>query len=264
VPTVRAKDFERQLALLRRCYQVVALDDMLETIRERRRGGRIPVAITFDDDLPEHLRVVAPRLRTAGLPGTFFLCGASLAAPKMFWWERMERAVDRGLDVEALLRAELQAPSGGGMEQLADQIKRSDRERRERVEAVLEQAVPGDRDEFLGTREIDELAREFRVGFHTRAHEYLPALDDARLASALREGRAELEAATGQRLRAIAYPHGGIDERVTREARAAGFELGLTTEASRVGDDPMLVGRVEPAPASLGLFWLRVERALRR
>ena len=264
VPTVRARDFERQLALLRRCYRVVALDDILDIIRERRRGDRIPVAITFDDDLPEHLRVVAPRLRAAGLHSTFFLCGASLAAPKMFWWERLERAIDHGLDVQALLMPELEAASAGGAGELADVIKRSDWERRQRVEAVLEHAVPGDPGEFLGAREIEELARDFQVGFHTRGHEYLPALDDARLASALREGRAELEVAAGQRIRAIAYPHGGIDERVPREARAAGFQLGLTTEASGVGDDPMLLGRVEAAPASLGLFWLRVERALRR
>jgi peptidoglycan/xylan/chitin deacetylase (PgdA/CDA1 family) len=182
----------------------------------------------------------------------------------MFWWERLERAVDRGVDVQTLLMPELQAASGRATEQLADQIKRSDRERRVRVETVLEQAVPGAPEEVLGTREIGELARDFRVGFHTRAHEYLPALDDARLARALREGRDELEAAAGQRVRAIAYPHGGIDERVACEAGAADFQLGLTTEATGVGDDPMLVGRVEAAPASLGLFWLRVERALRR
>jgi peptidoglycan/xylan/chitin deacetylase (PgdA/CDA1 family) len=233
-------------------------------IRARRRGERIPVAITFDDDLPEHLRVAAPRLRAAGLQSTFFLCGASLEAPRAFWWERLERAVDCGVDVRTLLMRELHAAATGGTGELAEQIKRSDRERRERVEALLEQAAPGDPEEFLGTREIGELARDFRVGFHTRAHEYLPALDDAGLARALREGRDELEAAAGQPVRAIAYPHGGIDERVPHEARAAGFQLGLTTEATGVGDDPMLVGRVEPGPAPLGLYWLRVERALRR
>lgn len=265
VPTVRAKDFERQLGLLRRCYQVVALEDILKMVCERRRGERIPVAITFDDDLPEHVRVAAPRLRAAGLRGTFFLCGASLDGPTVFWWERLERAIDRGVDVRTLLTRELPAAAvASGTAEIAEQIKRFDPERRKRVEAVLEQASPSGPEEFLGPRGVGELARDFRVGFHTRAHEFLPALDDARLARALREGRDALEAAAGQPVRAIAYPHGGIDERVPREARAAGFQLGLTTEPTGVGENPMLIGRVEPAPAPLGLYWLRVELALRR
>src|ERR671921_92824 len=55
VPTVRARDFERQLRLLRAWYRVVPLEELLGAVRRRRRGGRIPVALTFDDDLPEHL-----------------------------------------------------------------------------------------------------------------------------------------------------------------------------------------------------------------
>ena len=37
-----------------------------------------------------------PILRDAGVPATFFLCGASLGAPKSAWWERLQRAVQRG------------------------------------------------------------------------------------------------------------------------------------------------------------------------
>jgi peptidoglycan/xylan/chitin deacetylase (PgdA/CDA1 family) len=264
VPTVRAADFERQLRFLRRCYRVVPLDEMLEAVRKRRRGRRIPVAITFDDDLPEHVHIAAPRLRAAELPATFFLCGASLGGPTMFWWERLERAVAAGVDVGALVTAEVPAVTVAGTGELAEQIKRASPERRERMAAILRQVSPEDPDEVLGRREVAELGRHFTIGFHTRAHEYLPTLDDEALARALREGRDELEAAAGQPLRAIAYPHGGVDVRVPTEALAAGFDLGLTTEAGSVGQSAMLVGRVEPAPAPPGLHWLRIERALRR
>jgi peptidoglycan/xylan/chitin deacetylase (PgdA/CDA1 family) len=263
-PTVQAADFGRQLALLRRCYRVVPLDHVLSAARDRRRGGRIPVALTFDDDLLEHVRVAAPRLRALGLPGTFFLCGASLDGPKVFWWEHLEQAIARGVDVRALLAPELPGAGRGAIGTLAESIKLSGPEGRHRAEAVLEQASPADPREVLGAPEIGELARDFDVGFHTREHDYLPALDDAGLARALREGRDELEAVVGRPLRAIAYPHGGVDERVAGNARAAAFALGVTTAPTSIGDDPMQLGRVEPAPARLGLYWLRLERALRK
>jgi hypothetical protein len=68
----------------------------------------------------------------------------------------------------------------------------------------------------------------------------------------------------GRPLTAIAYPHGGVDERVGPAARAAGFAVGVTTDAVAAGDDVLTTGRVEPGAVPLGRFWWRIERALRR
>ena len=58
------------------------------------------MAITFDDDLPEHVRDALPALRAADLPATFFLNGASLHSPHAFWWEELQQAVDGKLLTE--------------------------------------------------------------------------------------------------------------------------------------------------------------------
>ena len=78
----------------------MAAADILGAIRSRRRGERFPVAITFDDDLPEHVHEALPALRAAGVKATFFLNGASLDAPHAFWWEDLQRAVDGRLIAE--------------------------------------------------------------------------------------------------------------------------------------------------------------------
>jgi peptidoglycan/xylan/chitin deacetylase (PgdA/CDA1 family) len=264
VPAVAARDFERQLGLLARVYDVVPLGELREAIARRRRGGRIPAAITFDDDLPEHATVAAPRLRARGLPATFFLCGASLERPHVFWWELLELARARGLDPAALLPAELGVAAGAPLPEVADRLKWAAPGERARAEEALAAALAPVEVPVLGPGGSRELAGAFDIGFHTLRHPFLPRLDDEGLERALRDGRDALAALAGRPLTAIAYPHGGVDERVGPAARRAGYAIGVTTDATAVGDDPLMTGRVEPGPVPLGRFWLRIERALRR
>ena len=74
-------------------YRVVPASELLEAVRARKRGERIPVAVTFDDDNASHAEKAMPILKRAALPATFFVCGASLDRPFAFWWERVERAL---------------------------------------------------------------------------------------------------------------------------------------------------------------------------
>ena len=102
---VSLHNFERQLRHLRRRYRVVPASCLAEAAAARTRGRRVPVAITFDDDLPSHLSHAAPALRRARLSATFFLSGAGLNGPFSFWWQLLQRAWDRGLVDAPLLHA---------------------------------------------------------------------------------------------------------------------------------------------------------------
>src|SRR4051812_28793914 len=89
--------FREQLAHLNRYYRPVRLSQLREEVARRRRGERVPVAMTFDDDLRSHIEIAAPELRAAGVPAAFFLTGSTLDGPKEFWWGPVQRAVDQGL-----------------------------------------------------------------------------------------------------------------------------------------------------------------------
>src|SRR3954466_13651360 len=89
--------FRSHLRHLRRCYRPVAPSRIQAEAGRRRRGQRIPVAVTFDDDLRSHVEIAAPELRAAGVPAAFFLTGATLDGPAEFWWGPVQRAADRGL-----------------------------------------------------------------------------------------------------------------------------------------------------------------------
>jgi peptidoglycan/xylan/chitin deacetylase (PgdA/CDA1 family) len=63
------------------------------------------------------------------------------------------------------------------------------------------------------------------LGSHTNSHPDLRGLDNAALATELRDSKAAVEALTGRPCRTHAYPYGLHDARVERAAAEAGYEL---------------------------------------
>jgi peptidoglycan/xylan/chitin deacetylase (PgdA/CDA1 family) len=261
VPNMGVALFEAQIRHLRACYRLVRASELPDAIASRRRGERLPVAITFDDDLASHNSVAAPILERLGAPATFFLTGASLEGPARFWWEDLQAAVDEGRTPADVL--------DGGPEQIhaaAQSIKLMSPERRTAVAEELERLVRGtSREPGLSAADVARLAGAgHEIGFHTRRHHYLPNLEPADLERSMLDGRDDLEAAAGTRIRSIAYPHGGADARVAEAARSAGFQVGYTTEATVIGVpvNPMLAGRIEPSFASVGALARELSRGL--
>jgi peptidoglycan/xylan/chitin deacetylase (PgdA/CDA1 family) len=248
VPALDPALFGGQLAHLARWYRAVPAAQIQAAAAGRRRGQRFPVAITFDDDLRSHAELALPALRRAGLAATFFLSGASLDGPHRFWWERLQVATDRGIDLAAALGPVLRAESDN-IHSWAGAIESSRPDERRRVAAALEERIGPDPPESGMRRgEVAALVEAgFEVGFHTLRHHRLPLLDDAELAAAVREGREELERAAGRPVRSISYPHGKADARVAAAAREAGYEWGFTGVADAVtpATDPLLLPRLD-------------------
>lgn len=248
VPRMGTDLFRRQLRHIARRYRPVRASELTDAIAARPRGGRFPVAITFDDDLSSHRRVGLELLREADARGAFFLCGATLDGPHRFWWERLEPSEEAHATAERV-----KSMTRGERRAFAERLER---------EAAYERSEAGlPRD---GVRALAGAGHE--VGFHTLDHDPLPSLDDRELDAALSDGRATLEEAAGAPLRAIAYPHGESDERTPPAAKRAGFTAGFTTaqRAIRPTDDPHALGRLEAPFDSVGHLAIRLARALAR
>ena len=257
-------------------YRVVPASELLEAVRARKRGERIPVAVTFDDDNASHAAKAMPILKRAALPATFFVCGASLERPFAFWWERVERALASGVASVEELRAMVpesslnSASTKSGMRAVAADIEFMPPEERDALADELGRRLgPDPPDAGLRAAALRELrAAGFDLGFHTLRHHNLTVLDDQRLASAMSEGREALETAVGGELAPmIAYPGGKWDERVVSAARAAGYDpgFGFTTEGTPVepDSDPLALGRLDVIwCGTLGQFALAVSRTL--
>jgi peptidoglycan/xylan/chitin deacetylase (PgdA/CDA1 family) len=267
VPALDPALFEDELAHLARWYRVVPAAGIQAAASARRRGERFPVAISFDDDLRSHAEVALPALRRGGLNATFFLSGASLDGPHRFWWERLQAVADQGIDPAAAVGPAVR-PEGDSIHDWALAIESCAPEERRRVAAALEERIgPDPPDSGMRRAEVVTLVEAgLDVGFHTLCHHRLPLLGNAELATALREGRGELERAVGRPVRSISYPHGKGDARVAAAAREAGYERGFTGVADAVtpASDPLLLPRLESEKTSRERFARQLVGALER
>ncbi len=249
VPPVSRARLGRQLAHLSRHYRMVELNDLQDAVATRRRGDAFPVALTFDDDLGHHASHALPELEKANAPATFFLCGSFLeGAPRDYWWSRLQRSVDRGTDLAALLGSGSIHEQGAAIQQLSPQ------QRDAISDELLRMAGPAPADEVLTAEAAQTLPH---VGFHTVRHDPLTHVDDQQLGRALVAGRAELSELAGYPIDTIAYPHGNFDSRVVAQAREHQFTIGLTCrqEAVTPTSDPLVMGRYEaPCRGSTGAF----------
>lgn len=255
VPAVTETMFAEQVRYLAARYRLVRASELLEAVHDRRRREPIPVALTFDDDLRTHATRAAPVLKSAGVPGTFFLTGASVRAPTTFWWERLQCAVDRGLGL----------PAGLDPKNADAIVTAMPRDERERVSAELLEVLGGEPTGWaLDGAGIAELASAgHEIGFHTRSHHPLIALSDDELAYELTVGE-ELVEAYGRPITTLAYPHGTGDERIASAAGRAGFRCAFTASGSAIAAEqhPMLLDRSYPSAGRMDRFAMHVARSL--
>jgi peptidoglycan/xylan/chitin deacetylase (PgdA/CDA1 family) len=272
VPALGSRPFEAQVRHFLAHYRLVPAGELVEAARARRRGQRVPLAITFDDDLRCHLDVAAPILERLGAPATFFVGGASADAPHPYWWQLLQRALDLGLSPDDELlrpaRERAGAPAPALPRQLAAGVRLLPAPEREDLTAALLDRVGGESPE-PGLRDADLrrlVGMGFELGFHTLRHPHLTLLDADGLTRALEDGRGRIEAITGAPVRIIAYPFGDVDERVARAAEAAGYTYGFTTERARLDSrtDPLLIGRFQPSYLSAGHTAMELARAVVR
>jgi len=266
LPAMGTRLFGEQLRLLASRYRLVTASELPRAVRARAPGTPFPVAITFDDDLRSHVEVVLQPLAERAAAATFYLTGHSLDGPSTFWWDRLQQAVDSGLDLESL---ELEsARRRGTIHEIGKEIERLPPAERRKVDAKLNDLVADDaRADGLARADVARLSSAgHEIGFHTRAHDRLPELDDTSLEHALRAGRSELEEVSGRRLTSISYPHGRADIRVADAARAAGFETGYTGDPAPVtaSTDELLLGRLSPSYDSVGELVFDVAWAMLR
>lgn len=259
VPAVSVSTFRRQMRWLRRFFRVVPARELPAAIAERRAWQGFPIAVTFDDESPEHVAWTLPILRENQVTATFFLTGACLNGPQSTWWELLQGAVDADLPVHRLL-------GDGDVHTQANRVKEIQPEQRDEFVRALKRMGATAPNRAMTAEELIEIAAEHDVGFHTLRHDYLSVLPPDDVDRALQEGRETLENAIGRPLDLIAYPHGGARRREAVAARRAGYRLGFTTAAVAWAPtlDPLRIGRIEVREERVGSLARRLAAALAR
>jgi hypothetical protein len=109
-------------------------------------------------------------------------------------------------------------------------------------------------------------AQGFELFSHGFSHAPLSTLSEADIQEELQASKQGLEEMVGHNVVGIGYPHGAYDDRVTRLAKEAGYQRGLTIEPGFADDavDELKIGRTSvSARDSLVLFRLKACGAYR-
>jgi len=263
-PALEVERLDQIVGYLARRYQLVHASDLPGAARARRPGQRVPIAFTFDDDLPSHREFAAPVFARRGVPATAFLCEAEVP----FWWQLLQAAIDeRSItpatlpDVSECLVEDAMDRRPRAIARLAKAIEELPARSRDTIAAALDAAVSS-KPALLDVDGAAVLVQAgWELGFHTRRHDLLTTLEleGVRAAVERRPSRA-----TGDLPRALAYPHGKAGPREAQAAREAGYAAAFTGYASVLteGADDHLIGRLQPPTSSVGRFAVRLARAL--
>jgi peptidoglycan/xylan/chitin deacetylase (PgdA/CDA1 family) len=245
------------LAYLRRRFEVVSLDTLLETPTHGLTFSKPLCLITFDDGWADTYSRAFPGLKKFSMPAVIFLTTGFIGTRGGFWVEQVQKAWRKSsrrarLQSAARETAEANAAASVDLERLVEWLKRMPAsERNVLLECMLGTSGNGD-----GGADVDYMlswdqAREMsdagvEIGSHTVSHPLLTYEDASSVERELLLSKQILEEKLGRRVRAFAYPSGDWSERVREQAAKAGYGCAFTTQPSWHGhcENPYTISRI--------------------
>lgn len=236
-----AAQFDAQMAVLSRVFNVLPLEDALSRLRDGTLPSRA-LCITFDDGYLDNVEVALPILRTHGLVATFFIASGLIDGGRMMHdtvIESVRRFPSQSADL-GWMGLGARVIDGPGMRlSLVDEIVRkikylSFEERSEtcqRLAAIATEPLPGNL--MMTSEQVRDLKRAgMGVGAHTHEHPILSRLEPAQARAQITKSREVLADILGAAPTMFAYPNGkpGLD--YTAEHVAMVKEAGFTSAVS--------------------------------
>ncbi len=247
-----AADFDAQMGMLARFFNVLSLSDALDRLERGSLPSRC-VVVTFDDGYADNRTEALPVLKKHGLVATFFIATGFLDGSLM-WNDRIINAVRTSSEEKATIRsldiAEEPLVSAGQRRRLAEtligKIKYRPGSQRGDLIAEIEEALGGNRHTQLmmsqsQVREMSDAGME--IGAHTVNHPILETctLDEAK--AEIQSSRTFLSGLTGCEIELFAYPNG----RKGQDYSSAHAELVRKMQfRAAVTTNPGVVGRRSP------------------
>ncbi|GAC1388681.1 MAG: hypothetical protein NVSMB49_01580 [Ktedonobacteraceae bacterium] len=268
-----------QLRYLSRYYHVMHLEDALEefyTPRQKPRGQRIPVVLTFDDGYLDNYTRGLQLARQLRIPMTIFLIPGYIESGACFWWLASEVLLAHTKMEKVTIGEKTYTLSTDRQELAMIMNKRlryaSSVEAREAFLAQLQEAfevslpnrLQDDCKNTLLPLTWEEVLTMEASGFvsfgaHTMHHPVLGYVTDTKeVVYEVEESRRVIEQRLGHPVRTFAYPIGKMEhigDIGLQAVASAGYRWALTTieETNTPETNPHLLRRL---PGDLSQHWL--------
>lgn len=217
---VSVSAFDGQMALLRKCFRVVSLDQLLE---ELDAGGPKPgtVCVTFDDGYRDNHDHALPILKKHGIPATIYLATGLIGTGESSWYDKV-LAVFRDTRAAALEYAPAGIPAAplsavrhrmAAAHRLLEWLKGfspADRDAHiSAVAGILECDIGAAPRAMLDWDQVRSMhAQGVCFGAHTVNHPILSRIAPEEMDAEIAGSKAAIENALQSPVRHFAYPNG--------------------------------------------------------
>jgi peptidoglycan/xylan/chitin deacetylase (PgdA/CDA1 family) len=83
------KDFKREVLYLKRSFQILSMDEVVDRIKSGMGFRRPSIAITFDDGYLDNYTLAYPVLKKHGVPATIYLTTSLVGTPDRIWTDQI-------------------------------------------------------------------------------------------------------------------------------------------------------------------------------
>lgn len=258
-------DFEKQIAYLRKHYQIISMDDLYDCIARDEELDPSYVVLTFDDGYRNNRTVVGPYLSTIGVPFAVFVSTRHIDEKLRFPTYYLRAAIQHSTlpEVEMLgsvLDISSDRAKRASFQKISKALKTAPLSAVEEIVESLIGIVSSEQwsqldaryssDAPMSWKELKELkALGATIGSHCHDHCILHQNQDTEeIERQLRLSKEQIEFNIGE-CNYIAYPNGGKDDMCVsalREAQQQNYRLGLTTVEGEVEsrETPYLLPRI--------------------
>ena len=245
---VTGRTFERQIAILKKHFEIVSLGTLLE---DEHFAGRPRCVITFDDGWRDNYDRAFPILRRHSVPATIFLSTDFIGTDRAFWHTELMYLLTRarwssGLDQERAFRgypgpvrdhlqrlASLDGTAAAhDIDPLIEAVKALCDE--DAIEALLHlltnaagirRPLIDGRKFFLDWDQVRTLASAgIEIGSHGCSHQILTRLPEAQAHDELTRSKTEIERRIGREVKHFAFPNDEGSDALVAAAAKAGYE----------------------------------------
>ncbi len=258
---VDAVDFDCQIALLKRCFNIIPLSDAVKAMQ----NGTLPpraAAITFDDGYADNAEVALPILLKHDVPATFFVATGFLDGGRM--WndtviELVRNAASGTLDLDTVGLGRFDIRTTALRQQaipaLLGKLKYlPPAERQSRIGRMCDHLrIPLPSDLMMTTSQVRTLhSAGMGIGGHTVHHPILASLDHHAAKNEIASGKEMLESIVRAPVRLFAYPNGKPMQDYLHPhvamVKELGFDAAVSTAwgAADAESDPYQLPRFTP------------------
>ncbi|MBF0539749.1 MAG: polysaccharide deacetylase family protein [Nitrospirae bacterium] len=245
--------FERHIAFLSTHYDVLPIDQYIDSVNKRIALPSKTAIITFDDGWRDNYLYAFPVLKRYNTAATIFLTTGFIGTNRMFWQEELiflvSGSLTYGVDIKpCFARAGLKAAlpildklsyakdSNRVILEIIDTLKRVDIPTltaliQDMKEALSIEELPYAQNTFLDWDQIRQMqGSNIGFGSHGISHALLDSCTGERIRQELMESKKKIERELSCQVRTFAYPNGNYNVSVIKHLQEAGYEAGFTVQ----------------------------------